>query len=150
MTVPKAQASNVRAQPFNSTACLVTWDPVEDTIESVYGKLGGYRVILCFRLQLKEPKFVVGQQILATKARALRYITVADPGFPVGGGVHPLGGRGPPTWALAVKMYVKMKDLGPIGGRARGTPLPRSANATMSKTLFILCGCDCESDNTNN
>ncbi len=42
--VPNAQASNVRAQPFNSTACLVTWEPVEDTREAVNGKLGGYRV----------------------------------------------------------------------------------------------------------
>ena len=43
-TVPNAQASNVRAQPFNSTACLITWEPVEDTREAVNGKLGGYRV----------------------------------------------------------------------------------------------------------
>ena len=31
------------------------------------------------------------------------------------GGVDPLGGCGPPT--QAPKMYVKMKELGPAGGR---------------------------------
>ena len=46
--------------------------------------------------------------------------TVVDPGFPV-------GGREPPTWALLAKMCAKMKELGPIGGCAPGTP-PRSAN----------------------
>ena len=47
---------------------------------------------------------------------------MADSGFPVGGGVHPLGGgvdlqRG----HFLVEMYVKTKELGPIGGRAPGT-----------------------------
>ena len=53
------------------------------------------------------------------------YMTVADPGFPVGGGVHLLGGdvdlrRG----HFSVKMYMKTKELGPIGGHAPGTPPP--------------------------
>ena len=48
-------------------------------------------------------------------------LAVADPGFPVGGRA-PVRGRGPPTWALLVKMYAKTKELGPIGGRAPGTP----------------------------
>ena len=38
-----------------------------------------------------------------------------DPGFPKGD--HgPIGGHGPLRWALLVKMYVKMKELGPMGG----------------------------------
>ena len=53
--------------------------------------------------------------------------SVADPGFPIGEGVDPLGGHGPPTWVLFGKMYVKTKEFGPVGGRAPGTP-PRSAN----------------------
>ena len=47
-------------------------------------------------------------------------IAVADPGFPVGGG----GGHGPLTWALLVKMYAKMKELGPIGGACTGHTPP--------------------------
>ena len=46
---------------------------------------------------------------------------VADPGFPVGG-VDLQHGR------FSAKMYAKTKELGPVGGRAPGTP-PRSANA---------------------
>ena len=43
-------------------------------------------------------------------------ISAADPGFPVGGGVDPLGGHGPPMWVLSPKMCVKTKELGPVGG----------------------------------
>lgn len=42
--VPTVIAQNVRAQPFNSTACLVHWEPVEDSRDHIKGKLGGYRV----------------------------------------------------------------------------------------------------------
>ena len=70
-------------------------------------------------------------------------MSVADPGFPVGG-MHPLGGgmdlqRG----HFLVKMYAKMKELGPIGGRAPDTP-PRSANdsnvlvLTISRTMLYI------------
>ena len=47
-------------------------------------------------------------------------IAVADPGFPIGGGgVHPLGeGVDLRHGHFSVKMYVKMKELGPIGGGA--------------------------------
>ena len=47
---------------------------------------------------------------------------MADPGFPVGGGGVDLR-RG----CFSAKMYAKTKELGPVGGRAPGTP-PRSAN----------------------
>ena len=46
------------------------------------------------------------------------YIPVVDPGFPVGGGVDPLGGRGLQCRCSSVKMYAKMKELGPIAGGA--------------------------------
>ena len=55
-------------------------------------------------------------------------ITVADPGFPVGGGVNPLGGVDLQCGCFLAKMYAKMIKLGPIGGHASSTP-PRSANA---------------------
>ena len=47
--------------------------------------------------------------------------TVADPGFPVGGGGG--GGANLRRRRFSVKMYAKMKELGPVGGRAPGTPL---------------------------
>ena len=55
--------------------------------------------------------------------------------FPSGGGgggsVDSFGGEhGPPMRVLFGKMFVKMKELGPIGGNAPGT-LPRSANVMV-------------------
>ena len=41
---------------------------------------------------------------------------MADPGFPVGGGVDPLGGVDPRHGHFSPKIYVKVKELGPIGG----------------------------------
>ena len=47
-------------------------------------------------------------------------LSVADPGFPIGG-VHPLGGVMDLRHGhFLVKMYVKMKELGPIGGACAG------------------------------
>ena len=37
-----------------------------------------------------------------------------------------------------VKMYAKMKELGPIGGRAPGTSPLRSANATVESNYSIM------------
>ena len=39
-------------------------------------------------------------------------VPVADPGFPVGGGVHPLGGCGPPTSALFVENVCENERIG--------------------------------------
>ena len=47
------------------------------------------------------------------------YISVADPGFPVGGGGVDLQRR-----CFSVKMYAKMKELGPIGGGVRPSRPP--------------------------
>jgi len=44
MGMPTVIAQNVRAQPYNATACLVHWEPVPDTREHIRGKLGGYRL----------------------------------------------------------------------------------------------------------
>ena len=52
-------------------------------------------------------------------------ITVADPGFPVGGGgVDFVGGVWTPeTVTFWKKLYVKMKESGPLGGVCRARPL---------------------------
>ena len=42
--------------------------------------------------------------------------TVADPGFPVGGRAPIRGGVDLQCGCFLVKMYVKTKELGPIGG----------------------------------
>ena len=52
----------------------------------------------------------------------------ADAGFPVGEGVDPQCGH------FSVKMYVKMKEIGPIGGRAPENFVCRSANAEGNLT----------------
>ena len=91
---------------------------------------------LCLRISQKLP--TNDKEISGMKQKTSRYlkkfnnfscyftskmgvvpISVADPGFPVGG-VHPLGGgmdlrRG----HFSVKMYAKTKELGPIGGGVR-------------------------------
>ena len=43
---------------------------------------------------------------------------MADPGFPVGGGVHPLGGHGPPTWALFGENVCENETIGSHRGGA--------------------------------
>ena len=56
-------------------------------------------------------------------------ISVADPGFPVGGGVHPLGGHGPLMRALFSENVCETERIGSHRGwRAPGTPPLRSAN----------------------
>ena len=51
--------------------------------------------------------------------------TVADPGFPVGGAMGPLGGRGPPTQALFGENVCENERNGSHRGwRVPGTPPP--------------------------
>ena len=56
---------------------------------------------------------------------------VADPGFPVGGRAPVRGGVDLRRGHFLVKMYVKTKELGPIGGRAPGTPPPPPLDPPM-------------------
>ena len=50
-----------------------------------------------------------------------RWLTVADPGFPVGGGVDLVGGGVDSRGGYVSKiLYVKTKELGPLGGRTPG------------------------------
>ena len=52
-------------------------------------------------------------------------ITVADPGFPIGGGMDLVGGGVDSRGGYISKiLYVKTKELGPLGGPRP----PRSAN----------------------
>ena len=55
---------------------------------------------------------------------AFDYFTtsVADPGFPVGGGHVPIGGMDPRCGHFLAKMYVKMKESGPMGGMHLACP----------------------------
>ena len=51
-------------------------------------------------------------------------MSVADPGFPVGGGAEPLGGTDLRCGCFSAKTYAKMKELDPVGGAcASGAPL---------------------------
>ena len=51
-------------------------------------------------------------------------ISVADPGFPIGGDVDLVGGAVDPRGGYISKiLHVKMKEFGPVGGgRAPGAP----------------------------
>ena len=49
---------------------------------------------------------------------------VANPGFPIGGACTRWGGMDLRCGHFLVKMYVKTKELGPIGGRVLGTHPP--------------------------
>ena len=53
---------------------------------------------------------------------------MADPGFPVGGACTRWGGVDLRRGHFSVKMYAKMKELGPKGGACSGHASPRSAN----------------------
>ena len=61
----------------------------------------------------------------------VKTISVADPGFPVGGGVDLVGWAVDPRGSYVSKiLHVKMKKSGPVGGGggARRARPPRSAN----------------------
>ena len=70
-----------------------------------------------------------------------QWVTVGDPGFPVGGGVHPLGGHGPPMQVLFSENVCeneRIEELGPIGRAcARHTPR-RSANGLLDQIFQKL------------
>ena len=51
-------------------------------------------------------------------------VVPADPGFPVGGGVHPLGGHEPLTWVLFGENVCKNERIGSHRWHAPGTPAP--------------------------
>ena len=63
---------------------------------------------------------------------------MADPGFPVGGGVDLVGRAVDSRGGYISKiLHVKTKEFGPLGGHAPGTPPSRSANAQRVNQLAI-------------
>ena len=64
-----------------------------------------------------------------SKENLALHTAVADPGFPVEGGMHPLGGgHGPPMQALFGENACENERIASHRGRALGTPPTRSAN----------------------
>ena len=63
---------------------------------------------------------------------------MADPGFPVGGGVDLVGGAVDPRGSYVSKiLHVKTKESGPVGGGARaGRAPPRPANDIFAKWMI--------------
>ena len=71
-------------------------------------------------------------------------VSVADPGFPVGGGVDLVGGGVDSRGGYVLKiLYVKTKELGPLGGGARRARLPLDPpmrfNSFQSTPMEPLC-----------
>ena len=67
---------------------------------------------------------------------------MADPGYPIGGAPTHLGGANLLWVHFLAKMYVKMKEIGSVGGGMRWRrPSPGSANVNRSINLA-------EQDNT--
>ena len=66
---------------------------------------------------------------------------MADPGFPVGGGVDLVGGGVDSRGGYVSKiLHVKTKESGPVGGGARRSRPPRSANDNntfLSNRFFV-------------
>ena len=67
--------------------------------------------------------FSIGSLPVSQAMLTLDMLAVADPGFPIGGGVHPLGGHGPPTWALFGENVCENERIGSHRGvYTRHTP----------------------------
>ena len=66
-------------------------------------------------------------------------VSVVDPGFPLGG-VHPLGGRGPPTWALFSENVCENERIGSHRGTCtRHAPLDPPMSVFIKITYFLSC-----------
>ena len=64
---------------------------------------------------------------------------MADPGFPVGGGVDLVGGGVDSRGGYVSKiLYVKTKELGSLGGAHAGRAPPRSANGYCYKQKYNI------------
>ena len=67
---------------------------------------------------------------------------MADPGFPVGGGVDLVRGAVDPRGGYVSKiLHVKMKESGPVGGGgAPGAPPPLDPPMIFNETLLCCVG----------
>ena len=79
-------------------------------------------------------KILFGTWKVLDKYLAVKPNPVVDPEFPIKECVDPLGDVNLRRRPFSVKMYAKMKELGPVRARTRRTP-PRSAN------VAIYCAC---------
>lgn len=69
--VPRKPVSNVKCEPYNSTAILVTWDPIpEDDFSILQGKLLGY-VVRYWRYDLEENQNYWRKRFLGQRSSAL-------------------------------------------------------------------------------
>ena len=66
------------------------------------------------------------------------YLSVADPGFPVGGRRPRRGGANSWGGYISKNLYVKTKESGPMGGARQRRP-PESATAYDFKTFKPTC-----------
>ena len=65
-------------------------------------------------------------------------MSVADPGFPIGGGIDHMGGCIDSQGGYVSRsLYVKMKESGPLGGHAPGLPLDLPMHVFTSDYLLI-------------
>ena len=68
---------------------------------------------------LSQPNYI----FKTTHGQFLKLFSGADPGFPVGGGVDPSGGMDLRRGCFSVQMYVRTKELCPVGRVDRACPL---------------------------
>jgi hypothetical protein len=69
--IPRKPVSNVRCEPFNSTAILVTWDPIaEDDFAILQGKLLGY-VVRYWRHDQEENQNYWRKRFLGQRSSAI-------------------------------------------------------------------------------
>ena len=77
------------------------------------------------QLLLQQHNNLLNQQVKAKRQGTHNILPTSgpDPGFPIGG--HgPIFREGwPPSGHFSVKMYAKMKELGPVGGHVLACPL---------------------------
>ena len=64
--------------------------------------------------------------------------TVADPGFPVGGGVDLVGGRGLPRWLRFEHFVCQNERIGTLRGACAGHAPSSSANAVNARSIFLF------------
>ena len=66
----------------------------------------------------------------------LRLLSVADPGFPVGGYRAVRGGASLRCVCFSVKMYAKIKELDPVGGDVPVAPPNSPGSANVYIVIF--------------
>ena len=71
-------------------------------------------------------KSEVWREVFAVLISDFEWLSVADPGFPIGG-ANLIGGVNSRRGYISKNLYIEMKESGPLGGCA-GSALPGSAN----------------------